>query len=61
MASWRVNSDPTPQSLGVRCSDVDDVPIGANDEVDFLFMRQDRLNKVSTSLEECGQLKQHLQ
>ena len=46
MASWRVNSDlRNPQSLGVGCSDINDMPIGASDELDILLMRQDRLNK----------------
>ena len=53
MASWRVvNSDPSsprwrvvnsdprsPQSLGVGCSDINDMPIGASDELDILLMR----------------------
>ena len=60
MANWRVvNSDPrSPNRIAVGCSDISDMPIGAEDELDILLMRQDRLNKVSSSLEECGQLKQ---
>ena len=64
MANWRVvNSNPrSPNRIAVGCSDISDMPIGASDELDILFMRQDHLNKeISSSLEECGQLKQQQQ
>ena len=48
MANWRVvNSDPrSPNRIAVGCSDISDMPIGAEDELDILLMRQDRLNIV---------------